>query len=89
MLPLHRGRGFNLPETIRKIGTHNPHLETLIKMCADEALFVGDPRHRNTLFSLITEPTIMIDPKFITAYSAPNFPFLKVEWKLLTICPAR
>jgi hypothetical protein len=61
----------NKPEHV--IGTHNPHLETLIKICADEALFVGDPRHRNTLFSLITEPTIMIDPKFITAYSAPNY----------------
>ena len=61
----------NKPEHV--IGTHNPHLETLIKVCADEALFVGDPRHRNTLFSLITEPTIMIDPKFITAYSAPNY----------------
>ena len=61
----------NKPEHV--IGIHNPHLETLNKMCADEALFVRDPRHRNALFSLITEPTIMIDPKYITAYSAPNY----------------
>ena len=54
------------------IGKHNPHLETLIKLCADEALFVGDPRHRNALFSLITEPRVTIEPKFINAYSAPN-----------------
>ena len=55
------------------IGKHNGHLETTLKICADEALFVGDPRHRNALFSLITEPTITVEPKFINAYSAPNF----------------
>jgi Mesyanzhinovviridae DNA primase len=55
------------------IGKHNPHLETLLKLCADEALFVGDPRHRNALFSLITEPRVTIEPKFINAYSAPNY----------------
>ena len=54
------------------IGKHNPHLETIIKMNADEALFVGDPRHRNALFSLITEPTITIEPKNINAYKASN-----------------
>jgi Family of unknown function (DUF5906) len=55
------------------IGKHNPHLETLLKLCADEALFVGDPRHRNALFSLITEPHLTVEPKFINAYSAPNY----------------
>jgi len=55
------------------IGKHNPHLETLLKVCADEALFVGDPRHRNALFGLITEPTVTIEPKFVNAYPAPNY----------------
>lgn len=54
------------------IGKHNPHLETLIKLCADEALFVGDPRHRNALFSLVTEPTLTIEPKFVGLYKATN-----------------
>ena len=61
----------NKPEHV--IGKHNAHLETLLKLCADEALFVGDPRHRNALFGLITEPTITIEPKFVAAYPAPNF----------------
>ena len=61
----------NKPEHV--IGKHNPHLETLIKLCADEALFVHDPRHRNALFSLITEPTVTIEPKNINVYSAPNY----------------
>ena len=54
------------------IGKHNPHLETLLKLCADEALFVGDPRHRNALFNLITEPTLTIEPKFVNVYQAKN-----------------
>jgi hypothetical protein len=53
------------------VGTFNSHLETLIKLFADEALFVGDP-NRNALFGLITEPTIDIEPKFVNLYSAPN-----------------
>ena len=37
------------------IGNFNPHLETLLRLTADEALFVGNNEHRNALFSLITE----------------------------------
>jgi hypothetical protein len=55
------------------IGKHNQHLEGLLVLCADEALFAGDPRHRNALYSLITEPTIAVEPKFVGVYSAPNF----------------
>ena len=49
-------------------GKHNDHLETLLKLGADEALFAGDPRHRNALYSLITEPTMTVEPKFIGTY---------------------
>ena len=55
------------------LGKHNDHLETLLKVCADEALFAGDPRHRNALFGLITEPTLTVEPKFISVYKAPNY----------------
>src|SRR5262249_31909066 len=40
---------------------------------ADEALFALDPRHRNALYSLITEPTNTIEPKFVDSYSAKNY----------------
>jgi Mesyanzhinovviridae DNA primase len=53
-------------------GKHNEHLETLLKLTADEALFAGDPRHRNALYNLITEPKIVVEPKFVGAYSVPN-----------------
>jgi hypothetical protein len=55
------------------IGKHNKHIEILLRLTADEALFVGDPRHRNALFGLITEPTNTIEPKNIDAYNAKNY----------------
>jgi Family of unknown function (DUF5906) len=59
------------PEHI--IGKFNPHLETLLRLTADEALFVGDPKHRNALFNLITEPTLTIEPKGCGVYDAASY----------------
>ena len=59
------------PEHI--IGKFNPHLETLLRVTADEALFVGDPKHRNALFGLITEPTLTIEPKGCGVYTAASY----------------
>ena len=61
----------NNPEHV--IGKFNPHLQNLLLLNADEALFVGDPRHRNALWGLTTEPTITIEPKHFPAYKARNF----------------
>jgi hypothetical protein len=55
------------------VGKHNPHLEKLVRITADEALFALDPLHRNALYNLITEPRITIEPKFVNAYQADNF----------------
>jgi hypothetical protein len=55
------------------VGKHNPHLEKLVRLTADEALFALDPLHRNALYNLITEPRITIEPKFVNAYQADNF----------------
>jgi hypothetical protein len=55
------------------IGKHNPHLEKLLRLTADEALFALNPLHRNSLYNLITEPRFVIEPKFVNAYSADNF----------------
>ena len=54
-------------------GKHNKHLEVLLRLTADEALFARDPHHRNALYGQITEPTITIEPKFVDTYNAPNF----------------
>jgi hypothetical protein len=55
------------------IGKFNPHLETLLRLTADEALFVHNPDHRNTLFTLITEGELTIEPKGCGVYPARNF----------------
>jgi hypothetical protein len=55
------------------IGAFNPHLETLLRVTADEALFVGNHEHRNALFSLITEDTLTIEHKGCAVYSADNY----------------
>jgi hypothetical protein len=55
------------------IGAFNPHLETLLRLTADEALFVGNHEHRNALFNLITEPTLTIEPKGCGVYTASNY----------------
>jgi hypothetical protein len=54
-------------------GKHNAHLEQLLRLTADEAIFAGDPRQRNALYNLITEPRLTIEPKFIGTYTAPNY----------------
>ncbi|MDE5440530.1 hypothetical protein GWG65_03505 [Bradyrhizobium sp. CSA207] len=55
------------------VGNFNPHLETLLRLTADEALFVGNHEHRNMLFALITEPTITIEHKGCAVYSVDNY----------------
>ena len=45
----------------------------MLRLTADEALFVGDPKHRNALFGMITEPTLEIEPKGCGIYMAPNY----------------
>ena len=55
------------------VGKHNAHLETLLRLTADEALFALNHEHRNSLFTLITEPRITVEPKFVGAYSAENY----------------
>jgi hypothetical protein len=54
------------------IGKFNPHLERLLRLTADEALFVHNHQHRNTLFFLITDPRFSIEPKNINVYQADN-----------------
>ena len=64
------------------IGNFNPHLETLLRLTADEALFVGNHEHRNALFGLITEPTLTIEPKGCGVYNAANYLNLSITQQL-------
>jgi len=54
-------------------GKFNQHLETVSILFADECFFAGDKKHEQILKVLITEPEIIIEPKGINAYQAPNY----------------
>lgn len=54
-------------------GKFNQHLETVSILFADECFFAGDRKHEQILKVLVTEPTIIVEPKGINAYEAPNY----------------
>lgn len=70
---LYGTHAMQVQNTEHVIGKHNAHLEVLLRLTADEALFAGDPRQRNALYNLITEPLLTVEPKFIGVYTAPNY----------------
>ena len=72
MARLYGNHAMQLGSADHLTGKFNPHLEALLRVVADEALSAGDPRHRNALFGLITEPTLTIEPKGCAIYSAPS-----------------
>ena len=45
-------------------GNFNSHLQDCVLLFADEAFFAGNPAHVGILKSLITEPTLTIEPKY-------------------------
>jgi hypothetical protein len=64
--------GWSVTNPEHVVGKFNPHLESILVLNADEALFAGDPRHRNSLWGLTTDPTITVEPKGIGVYKAVN-----------------
>lgn len=63
------GRNFmTLSNADHIIGKFNPHLEKLVLVGAEEALFAGDRRQRDAMWSLITSHSISIEPKGYAVY---------------------
>lgn len=72
------GKGFVIRALMRIFGQHalsisnakhltgnfNAHLQDCVLLFADEAFFAGNPAHVGILKSLITEPTLTIEPKY-------------------------
>jgi hypothetical protein len=54
-------------------GNFNAHLKDALVLFADEAVFAGDPAQRGALYGLITEDTLMIEPKFVDAIPIRNY----------------
>jgi hypothetical protein len=53
-------------------GNFNAHLRDCVLLFADEAFYAGDKRHASTLKTLITEDSIMVEPKGVDTEMAAN-----------------
>ncbi len=53
-------------------GNFNAHLRDCTVLFADEAFFAGDRRHASMLKALVTEDSIIVEPKGIDAETVPN-----------------
>jgi len=53
-------------------GNFNAHLRDACVVFADEAFYAGDKQHEGQLKRIVTEPTLMIEPKYRDAAPARN-----------------
>jgi hypothetical protein len=53
-------------------GNFNAHLQQCTLLYADEAFFAGDRGHESTLKALITEDSILIEPKGLDCFAVRN-----------------
>ena len=64
--------GMHLSKKEQVIGKFNGHLATTLFMFVDEAFFGGDKAGAATLKSLVADPLITIEPKFVNPFQMPN-----------------
>jgi hypothetical protein len=71
------------------VGNFNSHLRDCVFVFADEAFFAGDKQHIGALNAIITEPTIMVEPKGRDAITAPNMTHIMMASNNDWVVPAR
>jgi hypothetical protein len=54
------------------VGNFNAHLRDALLVFSDEALWAGDKSAEGILKAMITEPTLLLEPKGRDVYSVPN-----------------
>lgn len=68
------GRHFlHLSSAKHLVGQFNAHLRDCVFLFADEAFFAGDRQHESVLKTLVTEATLMVEPKGVDAGLEPNY----------------
>jgi hypothetical protein len=65
--------GFVISNSKHLTGNFNAHQRDCIFLGADEALFAGDPSHVGIMKSIVTEPFLVVEPKFRDAAQSPNY----------------
>jgi hypothetical protein len=64
--------GLQIFSTEHLIGKHNQHLQNKLSLYLDEALWGGDRQAERVLKGLVTEKSMLIEPKGINAFPWPN-----------------
>ena len=72
LLKIFGPHGVHIHNTAHLVGKHNKHLQNKLLVCADEAVWGGDKEAERVLKGMVTDPTIMIEPKGVDAFEWPN-----------------
>lgn len=64
MMRLFGQHGLAISNSKHLVGNFNSHLQDCVLLFADEAFYAGNPANIGILKSLITEPTLTIEPKY-------------------------
>ncbi len=70
------------------VGSFNSHLRDVVFLFADEAFFAGDRAHVGVLKSIITEPYLTVEGKYVNAVEVPNYLHLMMASNELWVIPA-
>jgi Family of unknown function (DUF5906) len=70
------------------VGHFNSHLQHCSALFADEAFFAGDKSHESVLKALITEETLLIEPKGMDVYPVRNCIHLMLSSNADWVVPA-
>lgn len=72
MMGIFRGHELHITQSKHLVGSFNSHLVDALFLFLDEAVWGGDKQGEAVLKALITEPTLMIEPKGVDAFPMPN-----------------
>ena len=72
LMRIFRNHSLHITNPKHLVGNFNAHLVDALFLFLDEAFWAGDKQGEGTLKALITEPTVMIEPKGVDSFQMPN-----------------
>jgi len=86
MVKIFGHHGFIAQDSAHIIGDHNDHLEMVSFLASEEAMYAGNPEKADKIKTLVTSPTITVNPKFKKVRTVPNHIHLMLttnhEWAI-------
>ena len=72
LMRIFQNHSLHITQSKHLVGNFNAHLVDALFLFLDEAFWAGDKQGEGTLKALITERTLMIEPKGVDAFQMPN-----------------